>query len=371
MIRKMIGLSALGLLSTSVVAADVEMYGVTHLSVDRVDDGDEDSTYISSNSSRFGIRGQHNIDQSMKVFYQLETGIDLTGEGDLASNNDGNGPSFSAGEVFTTARDSYVGAEFDFGTVRVGNLSALNQWVNDFNLFADQVGDLANIWGYTGEPDTNLFGGLIPTVGIPKRAQSTVQFSSKNYDGLSVSFSWHPEEGQTSQDGYLIKGGFEQSNFKIGLAITKIGTGVGTEDHSANAVTASFDMGDLLVGGGFQTESDVGGTADNDKDSMTLGVKFKMDGQRAVKLQYTTVDVEYNAGALDSDATMIALGFDYKLNKQTTAYAAYANTDNDDGLSFTVNSGGHGNGVVPPIPGEGTNAISFGVVFNFDKAVGK
>ena len=55
-----------------------------------------------------------------------------------------------AGNSLTTARDSYVGLKGGFGTALVGRLPALNQWLYDYNLFADQVGDLGNIWGGDG-----------------------------------------------------------------------------------------------------------------------------------------------------------------------------------------------------------------------------
>lgn len=133
---------------TSAWAQDLTIYGVDHLSADGIDNGAQRSEYIHSNSSRLGFKGSHDLGDGFSVLFQYESGVDLTGHG----AGDGNGGTNANGQIFTRARDSYVGLKGGFGTVLIGRLPALNQWLYDYNLFADQVGDLGNIWGGDGLP---------------------------------------------------------------------------------------------------------------------------------------------------------------------------------------------------------------------------
>ncbi|MCA1803907.1 MAG: hypothetical protein LC646_00740 [Xanthomonadaceae bacterium] len=40
-------------------ALELNVYGVGHISADRVDDGSDDQNHVASNSSRLGVRGSH------------------------------------------------------------------------------------------------------------------------------------------------------------------------------------------------------------------------------------------------------------------------------------------------------------------------
>jgi len=127
-------------------ALDLTVYGVGHLSADGIDLDTDSSGYVHSNSSRLGFKGSHDLGNGFAVLYQFESGVDLTGRG----TGDGNGGADSDGQLFTRTRDSFVGVQGGFGAVMLGRVGGLNQWLYDYNLFGDQVGDLGNIWGATG-----------------------------------------------------------------------------------------------------------------------------------------------------------------------------------------------------------------------------
>src|SRR5690554_7688406 len=58
--------------------ADVSIYGRAHVSVDFLDDGaDYSETNLSSNSSRIGFKGDHEINPSLKAFFQIEQEINF------------------------------------------------------------------------------------------------------------------------------------------------------------------------------------------------------------------------------------------------------------------------------------------------------
>lgn len=137
------------MLASPAQALELNVYGVGHLSADSVDDGTDSGTNVASNTSRLGFRGNHDLGNGLKAVFQIESGVDLTGQG----GNDGNGgPAGEPSHVFTAARDSYAGVAGGFGMVIAGKLGGLNQWLYDYNLFGDQVGDLGNVWGASGLP---------------------------------------------------------------------------------------------------------------------------------------------------------------------------------------------------------------------------
>lgn len=75
----------------SAQTSEINIYGQGHLSADNLDD----SLYVTSNSSRLGFNGNYVVDGDLKVIFQYESGVDLTGQG----GNDGNGGAESSGHL--------------------------------------------------------------------------------------------------------------------------------------------------------------------------------------------------------------------------------------------------------------------------------
>src|SRR5690606_39874120 len=97
----------------SLAMADVTVYGRAHVSTDFLDDGaDYSETNISSNSSRLGFKGDHQINPNLKAFFQIEQQINFSsGSSDDDSTN------------FAT-RDTFVGLEGgNWGSVQLDRKS--------------------------------------------------------------------------------------------------------------------------------------------------------------------------------------------------------------------------------------------------------
>lgn len=332
-------------------ALELDIYGVGHLSADANDDGQTNQGYIASNSSRLGVRGKHEIGNSLHVGIQYETGVDLTGRG----TNDGNGPGTS-NNLFSTSRDSFVSLGGKFGSMTAGRLGVLNQWLYDYNLFADQVGDLGNIWGGTG---------------IPGRTNGMVAYTTPKLGmGLKGFVGYVPESGTKDGETTLLKLNMENhSGLKLGLGYSNQGKGnfsPTSENHSAGAVTGSYAIGSFSIGGGYQSDSNIGGIKGADRDSYTVGGRYRFN-RITVKSQYTTTD----ADTLNSDADMAAVGVDYSLNQSTTLYAAYAKTNNDPNVAFMSNNYGHGQAVNPAANGDDPSSFSVGIVYQFNASLMK
>lgn len=327
-------------------ANEINIYGLGHLSADNVDDGVMSSVYVTSNSSRLGFNGEFTLEDKVKVIFQYESGIDLTGQG----GNDGNGGAESSGQLFTKTRPSYIGFEGEFGKALIGHMPFLDQWVNDYNLFADQVGDLGNLWEASG---------------IPGRSDNVLHYHSPVYSGMSITASYVPEEGVNDADYYLVKGNYTNDNLKLGLAYTNIGkTGLSNNEQTGYALTIGYYDDAYSLGGGFQQESEVNGIKNNDRTSVSLGASLRVGKKGKLKLQVANS----TSDLAQSDATQYAIGYDYQLAQHTVIYIAYASMKNDKNVNFSVNGKGHGDKVMP-LSGDDPSALSIGVIYHFDYQV--
>ncbi len=324
---------------------DLSLYGVGHLSADNINDGERSSQYIASNSSRLGFRGGHSLDPTLSIIYQFETGLDPTAQG----TNDGNGDANSDGQIFTKGRPSYIGLKGKFGQVQLGHMPALDQWANDYNLFADQVGDLGNLWEASG---------------IPGRIDNVVYYKSPQIAGFDIALTYSPDEDTEDSASFISKGSYASGSLKLGLAVASIGKGVALKSQTSHAITVGYDFSPFSVGGGYQAETNVEGVDGIDRHSMSVGASVYLGKHGKLKAQYAIS----NTDDTESDAVLMAIGYDYTLNKETTVYVALASMDNDDNVNFSVNGKGHGDKIVPN-PGETMSALSFGFVYSFDAAL--
>ncbi len=327
-----------------VTAVELNVYGVGHLSADSVDDGQNTSIFVTSSSSRLGFSGEHDLGSGLTAIFQLETGVDLTAQG----GNDGNGPTDpeDAGQLFTKGRPSFVGLKGNFGKILIGHMPALDQWANDYNLFADQVGDLGNLWEGSG---------------IPGRVDNVIYYSTPDMQGITGGISYVPEEGTSGSDHLIFKGDYKKDALKVGLAYASIGQGAGVDDHTAVVITLGYDFGQFTLGGGFQSESDIAGEPGSDRDSLSIGGSVKVGDEGTFKLQFANS----SGSGSDSDATLFAIGYDQAMGENYTLYVAYANMSNDPNVAFSVNGKGHGDKIVPAA-GDDPSIFSLGFVYKFD-----
>ncbi len=331
------------LFSSSVFAVSLSMSGVLHNSLDSVDDGSASSVYLASNSSRLAIYGSQAINNDFDLVFQYESGIDLTGEG----SNDGNGSSVNHnGQLFTRARDSYVGLKGGYGQILFGHHSTGDLWFNEYNLFADQVGDIGNLWAGSG---------------LPGRSDNVIFYQSPIDHDFSLEAIYIPEEGAVDTDAFIIKPVYNKSYLRVSGAYASFGQGAGNNEHTALALNIITNFSHFDVGVGFQSESDTGGIAGSDRDTYSIGGRYKINDAQSIKLQYTSTEGD----VVNTDASMWAVGYDYQLNKNTTLYAAYAEVMNDSAVSFQVNGKGHGDAVTPAL-GADPGSLSFGIVYKFD-----
>jgi predicted porin len=130
---------------------------------------------------------------------------------------------------------------------------------------------------------------------------------------------------------------------------------------AATRLGASYDFGMVKLNALYANQDTVSAGAIKDRQVYGLGVAAPV-GAGTVKAQYYVAD-QTSSGAKNG-AAMWAVGYDHALSKSTTAYVAYAQTNNDVNGTFNVAGGGHGE-YVSTITGKDPSAFSVGLQHKF------
>lgn len=331
------------------------VYGVAHMSVDAVNNaaaGAENGsqTNLSSNSSRIGIKGSEDLGSGLKAIYQWESTVGFDGE-----TNGGTGG-------WGVQRNTFAGLAGGFGTVLLGiHDTPLKMVGRKYELFGDQVGDFRNL--------TRPAGGAL---GWDERPTNVVAYVTPNMGGFSAVLAYVMDEKNSKSnannaDAYSLSAGYAAGKFNVDAAYenhAKGLNGVADKDMTAFRLGASYDFGGIKLLG-FYANQDVAIAANTVKarNIYGIGAGFKVGAAGTIKAQIGVSDKISSVD--DSGATMYAIGYDHALSKNTTVYAAYALTDNQNAAAFSVNGGG-GHGETTGVnAGKDPSAFSVGLIHKF------
>ena len=337
--------------ATTATAGEPTIYAKIHLSVDFMDNGGDDvtggnnadGTFVSSNSSRLGIKGNVDLDNGQKVVYKYEMSTDYANAGNVAGN-----------------RNAYLGMKGGWGQLVAGRHDMPFKTVfRKADLFGDTIGDTRQVLRARGGNDdwadrrdhmlmyTNKFGPVAAhfVYGAPQNGENTA-----DYGGYA----------SYKNAGLTVMGTFE-THGKGNLA--------GDNDSSAFGITGAYKYNNMTFLAGYADMEDVGG----DKGDLgqitgyTLGGKLK-SGMNTFKLQYTSSETDVSK----TEAGLVALGVDHSFSKKTKVYAAYATVMNDDARNAGFTNSGHANTVGTAtddtgasLPGEDATGFSLGMIHKF------
>ncbi|HEY3486875.1 MAG TPA: porin [Gammaproteobacteria bacterium] len=352
---------AVSVLLGSNAFAAVEIYGRAHISLDSLDNGDEDGLNISSNSSRIGFRTETHIVEGLKGFVQLEQEIRFD----------------NASGTFTT-RDSFVGLNGRFGETRLGYFDTpLKKIRSETDFFNDQIGDARNLTrlnqstitpaGPGGTPaavtadfDTRFYNGII--YSTPAFAGFTLDLhhstNNNSTNPGTTTASTNPPDDESAANSIGI-------TYKAGDLYVSVANEVqeGRNDSEARRLGAKYLIGDLTLTGLVQQATLKPTTAaEYDLDTAGFGASYKLTDNTLIKAQIYNLSDDRD----ESDASLTAIGADYSLSKQFRLLFAYAVTDNDDLAAYRVSGGGHGDSVAPIVAGEDTTGVSAGIRYDFN-----
>ena len=291
-----LSLAMASLLASPVILAETTVYGKAHLSAASLDDDSGSSTAISSHSSRFGAKGSYEKEGNMEVFFKVEWQVDMTDDS-------------KASDDHIKSRSQYAGVKANWGELRLGRDDSPYKKAGkkSVEFFSDTFADYNNIV----QKDQDV------------RADSSVSYTVKAGPGkVSLMYAAGDDSTTGGNAGDMTSFAYDA---KFGPVV------VAVANQTINKTPSNDETGTKLVlGYSISKATKVGFLYEMVEDDLTLdttntliSVKHKL-GKDAVKFVYGTKDT----GAADN-ATMMALAFDKKLNKSTTAYALFA--DGADG----------------------------------------
>jgi predicted porin len=352
--KSLIALAVAGAFAAPAFAAteNVDVYGKLHASVSAFDDqpvGTND-VQISSNASRFGIKGAEDLGGGLSGIWQIESGVNLDEQNGTLSN-----------------RNSFVGLKGGFGTVLLGNHDTPLKLVGRaVDLFGDTMGDSRNVNG----------------VGSDTRAKNVLAYITPNMGGFGIAAAYSTDfNGVAGPAGDAEDNGVYNLNATYNNGPIFVGLGYGDGDGHENAglgaqvrVAAGLTFGPAKIVAQYDTledDSHVQGQA-GDFDSFMVGAGFTF-GNVVLKANYVegTYDgdlLAVTAGGVSApqagrDVEQFNVGADYNLSKRTTVYALYT-----AGTNVTL---GKGAGSSDQIAGadvvgdDDVAALSLGVVHSF------
>lgn len=316
--------------------ADVTVYGRAHISADFLDDGAKYSeTNLSSNASRLGFKGDHQISPDLKAFFQIEQQINFT-----------TGGSDKDSQSFAT-RDTFVGLGGNFGALQAGRFdSPFKTARGPFNLFGDQVGDMRNL-------------ARITSGRLDERYDNTIQYTTPTFSGFTGKVAYSMYKGQSIDITESVDNNEDSDAFSMSLSYAagpleaSLGYEQVEEDTLLRGETDSFRAAGAykitdafkLVGFYQTTEFDGYGRNNNkgkpestsaQRDAGTfdvygLGGEFAIAKNTALKATWMT----HSSDAKKADADMWVVGIEHKLDKAVRVYANYAVVDNDDNAAYS------------------------------------
>lgn len=324
-----------------------QIYGKLHGSLDCIDDGKSREFYLSSNSSRLGIKGDKDLGNDAKVVWQVESLINI----------DESGTTFAS-------RDTYVGlSAADYGRIQIGRFDTPFKLLSrKTDLFGDMIGDTRNVLG-------------VGSSGFDLRADNSIMYASPAMAGVVASLAYKTTDEVEKSDVASASLAWSHKDFTIGAGCEQHGTIVSGIDTNKDGkvdiassdrelgvrVAATWKTGDLQVNGLAERVFNSGGTDGANRNTFGGGAAYAM-GDVKVKAQYYVSLATDDKP--DTGARLMSAGVDYSLSKSTILYVAYSGVQNDANAKVSMSGGGHGDKVVPAV-GENTSGVAVGLVYSF------
>ena len=377
--KKLVAVAIAGVLAAPLAqaqTANVTLYGRMNLDMEVVNaNGDtnrggvDNNIYrVSSNSSRFGVRGTEALGGGLSAIFQIENSV----------NGD-------AGGGVIAARESFVGLQGAWGTFKMGNF--LSPYDDITSIFASvptlNTGIMAAqaIWGQATQSNANG--------GFDNRNPNSARYDTPIMAGFNGSVQYSstgnspaPSPGATtagategvprSNSGVWVLGGFYNNGpASLGVAYAQNNSvrGVGLTDYAFSVAGGWQFTNFKIVGVWERLDYDVYGVTtatknDLKRDFWSLGTTINIGpGQmyasygmayegkgsapncivvNGLVTNSATCQVGQVRKGDDTGAYMWTVSYTYPLSKRTLMYAAYVKVSNDDNGIYNFNAGPSG-----------------------------
>ncbi len=368
--KKLVAVAIAGLLAAplaSAQTANVTLYGRLNLSIEGVKGKQTNNTNptvfrVTSNSSRFGIRGSEGIGNGVNIIFQVENSI---------------GADASGGTI--AGRDTFIGVQGGFGTVRVGRFHAPYDDIH--GIFGNSSTALTSLLGTAtmwanAVGDQNVGGGGSQVNGsFDDRYANSIRYDSPNFAGFTGSAQYSALEnntpGRTNAGAWQVGGFYNNGPLQAGIAYAKHSEirAINLDDQ-AFSVAGQWNFGMFKVGGVYQKLKYDTPTGDLKSDFWALsthvnlgpGVFFAYYGQAGDGKggAATGTRVGGIVKGNDTSAKQWEVSYMYPVTKRTQVYAGYTEIRNENSAWYAFNTGAY------PVA-QGAKPVGFimGAIHNF------
>ena len=289
------------------------VYGKVNVSYENQDNGTEDEWSLESNSSRLGVKGELDLDiENVMAIYQAEFQVAI-------DDGDNSGQTFSQRNIFGGFKHATL------GTLKAGKFDTpFKASQGEIDQFGDLRGDINEI------------------VGGSERVSNIIQYSTpKLADAITLNLAMIPGEGDTDygdrRDG--VSDGFSTSLvFDNGMIYASAGYDsevetnlfdLGDNDTLVDAlhVAAKVNIENFELGALYQQSENSDSAFDGGdfKDSTYIVAGAVTLDRWKLKAQYGMTDMDVS----NDDLTLMAVGADYKLAKNSKMFGYFAKVEAD------------------------------------------
>ncbi len=359
----------------SLVRGKIEMYGVAKLSVDFINTGahtpaDTNLYRVSSNSSRFGLKGSEDLGDGLSAIAQVELGINMDGTtSSVVSSVTTSGGSVAStkttDENTISFRNTFAGLRSErWGTLLLGTYDTPYKIsTGKLDPFLETMGDY-----------NSIISSVNGKVNFDLRFKDTVVYLSPAWSGLQLMASTSTTGMETNNgatgnpSAYSASAAYTAGLLYASLAyeIHKKGFTDGDKSGRMQNTGAKAGLGivtgDTKIGLVYESLKDATADSANSRDAYYVAVSHTL-GKETIKLAYG-IAADGKDPSTKTGATLIVIGADHVFSRRTTVYALYAVVKNDVNATYGIGTGGAGGAYVPD-DGEDPSVFSLGLNHSF------
>ncbi len=360
--KKLVAVAVAGLLAAPLAAqaqtANVTLYGRLNLTMEAVNgqqlqdpanglpvpggaSGVNRTVYrVSSNSSRLGVRGSEALGGGLSAIFQIESNVSADTGGGLLGT-----------------RETYVGLQGSWGTVKMGNFLApyddIHPIFGNVPTLTTSILSTAALWAQGSQ---SIYNG-----GFDARQGNSIRYDSPRVKGFLGSVQISQLDASSGQGGvnygttateqrhaYILStGGFYANGpFQAGVAYeahNKV-RAPNLSDYAVS-VAANWNFGVVKVGGVFERlDYDVtGGNLTRNFFGLSAtapvgpGEVYAFYGTARNGTGPTGAKVGQLASGNNTGAQQWEISYTYALSKRTLAYTGFVQTRNNDNAAYNFN----------------------------------
>lgn len=334
--------------------SNVTLYGKADLSYDFISTGNNalgvagvSKGNVSSNVSKFGIKGAEDLGDGLSAVWQIEQQINIDAAGNASNSGTGN---------TLASRNTFLGLKSnDMGMVVLGRHDTPYKIsTRALDIFGDSIADNRSLLGgNTGRTAAASFDGRQPDV---------IAYISPSLSGFTGAIAYvnlkeaNVTAAAAKGNALSLAGMYSAAPFYASLAYEehKLDFVIVGGKESAAKLGFGYKMDAFKVNFAYEKTSDNLGVLGADlygHSAYYLAGQYNFTSIDAVKLAYGKSN-QIGATA-NSSANQFSLGYDHNLSKRTKLYAIYSRISNQTGaanrFSQTTAISANGTGASPSV----------------------